>query len=586
MSTRKWKTAWSDAVLRIGSGRALSTPVLVEYSVLALIGGSLLDLRFSDGALPNLLVAELLAVIAVVAFFVVMRATLLPVGERPSRPGVAWLVFLFAGVVRFAVLDLVSGTFGYNMLWSRLPGIVVVSLGACSLLAILESRRYEHAVTLKRLALEIEAELAIASRYEEDVANSRLAIESEVELELNPTLALIQERLARPDSPAVAEDDGQTAALIVGAITDLVRPLSHRLHDLAGAEEALELPKTEPLPWSALRVNAPEMIRPGPIALVLLLLVVRPVALVGLEPATISIAMSIVLVWLLLHAARAMWPQRFRSLTLWPALLALFVVYVAVFGASRLVVTIAQRFLGNSGSTDEAFVLIVFVGFGVALASAVTLLVVVSRRQEQAEESLRQLSESIALLTARKRKQLWINRRNLSWVLHGPVQSAMLSAAISLSQADLTEAQRRAIGTRIREAADNLTATPERRANLQLALAELSTVWSDSCVINVTISDDIAALLNEDSSTATSVSEIAREAVSNAVRHGHATAINIEIGPISAGRLHLSVSDNGDGIGPDPTPGLGSAILDELAIAWSRTSPSRGTLLKADVALG
>jgi anti-sigma regulatory factor (Ser/Thr protein kinase) len=328
------------------------------------------------------------------------------------------------------------------------------------------------------------------------------------------------------------------------------------------------------------------MIRPGPIALVLLLLVVRPVALVGLEPATLSIALSIALVWLLLHAARALWPSRFRSLTLWPALISLFALYVLVFGTSRFAVTIAQHFLNESGSSTGVFAVAVFVGFGVALASAVTLLVVVSRRQEQAEDSLRQLSESIALLTARRRKQLWINRRNLSWVLHGPVQSAMLSAAISLSQADLTEAQRRAIGTRILEAADNLTATPLRRANLQLALAELSTVWSDSCAIHVTISDDIAALLNEDSSTATSVSEIAREAVSNAVRHGHATAINIEIGPKSSGRLHLSVSDNGDGLGPDPTPGLGSAILDELAIAWGRTSLGRGTLLKADVALG
>jgi anti-sigma regulatory factor (Ser/Thr protein kinase) len=586
MSTRSWTAAWSDAVWRSGSGRALSTPVILGYAVLALIGGSLLDLRFTDGALQNLVVAELLAVIAVVAFFVAMRATLLPIGERPSRPGVAWLVFLLAGVVRFAVLNLVSGTFGYTMLWSRLPGIVVVSLGACSLLAILESRRYEHAATLQRLARVIQAELVTVSRYEADVESSRLAIEGEVERELNPTLALIQERLARPDSPAVAEDDGETAALIRGALADLVRPLSHRLHDLAGAEEALELPKTERRTWSALQVSAPEMIRPGPIGLVLLLLVVRPVTLLGLDPAALSIALSIALVWLLLHAARDLWPSRFRSLTLWPALLALVVLYVAVFSASRLVVTIAQRLLGDSGSTDGAFVLIVFVGFGVALASAVTLLVVVSRRQEQAEESLRHLSESIELLTARKRKELWINRRNLSWVLHGPVQSAMLSAAIALSQADLSDAQRRAIGTRIREAADNLTATPERRANLQLALAELSTVWSDSCAIHVTISDDIAALLNEDSSTATSVSEITREAVSNAVRHGHATAINIEIGPKFAGRLHLTVSDNGEGLGPDPTPGLGSAILDELAMAWSRSSPGTGTLLKADIALG
>ena len=586
MSAENWKATWSDTVSRIGSDRALSTPVIAEYAAFALIGGPLLDVRFSDGSLRNLIVAELVAVIAVVVFLLAMRTSLLPVRERPSRPVVTCLVFLLAGVLRFLVLHFVGGPLEYEILWNRLPGIMIVSLGSLCLLAVFESRRFQHAATLKKLVRGNEAELVTAARYEADVANSRLAIEREVDRELTPTLMLIQERLVRPDAADVAEYDSETAEIIVETLAELIRPLSHRLHELAGDEEVIELPTMEYQSWSKLRVNPAEMIKPGPIACVSLLLVVRPTAILGFNSDTISLALSIALVWGLLRVARKVWPPRFRSMALWPALITLFLGYVGVFCASRIIVIIGQSLWGDSGDAVGFVGLLMFVGFGVSLASAVTLLVAIARRQSQVEESLSQLSDSIALLTARKRKQLWVNRRNLSWVLHGPLQSAMLSGAISLSQSDLTEAQRLAISTRIDQAVEHLAATPERSSNMQLALSELTTVWADTCAIRVELSDEIATLLAEDSNTSRCVSEIAREGISNAVRHGHATSIAVVFGPASSDRLRITVSDNGNGLASEITHGLGSAILDELAIEWSRISLGAGTILTADVALG
>jgi nitrate/nitrite-specific signal transduction histidine kinase len=93
-------------------------------------------------------------------------------------------------------------------------------------------------------------------------------------------------------------------------------------------------------------------------------------------------------------------------------------------------------------------------------------------------------------------------------------------------------------------------------------------------------------LLAEDSNTSRCVSEIAREGISNAVRHGHATSIDVVFGPASSDRLRITVSDNGNGLASEITHGLGSAILDELAIEWSRISLGAGTILTADVALG
>ena len=42
------------------------------------------------------------------------------------------------------------------------------------------------------------------------------------------------------------------------------------------------------------------------------------------------------------------------------------------------------------------------------------------------------MNEQIELAIARMRQEIWFTRRNLTWVLHGPVQSALVSATIRL----------------------------------------------------------------------------------------------------------------------------------------------------------
>lgn len=85
-------------------------------------------------------------------------------------------------------------------------------------------------------------------------------------------------------------------------------------------------------------------------------------------------------------------------------------------------------------------------------------------------------------------------------------------------------------------------------------------------------------LLIRENTVATHLFRIAQEAVSNAVRHGHATRIEIAL-TASPERLVLAVSDNGPGFDPARPPGrgLGLRIMNHRAVVCGGTfSVARG----------
>lgn len=73
------------------------------------------------------------------------------------------------------------------------------------------------------------------------------------------------------------------------------------------------------------------------------------------------------------------------------------------------------------------------------------------------------------------------------------------------------------------------------------------------------------------------VGDAVEEALANAVRHGHASKINIEMHLTEIGDLACAITDNGVGISVDSRPGLGSAIFESITGGnWSRTARHDG----------
>jgi two-component sensor histidine kinase len=83
------------------------------------------------------------------------------------------------------------------------------------------------------------------------------------------------------------------------------------------------------------------------------------------------------------------------------------------------------------------------------------------------------------------------------------------------------------------------------------------------------------------------VNEICKEAVSNAVRHGEAKIVDIEVDRSSDSIIFISASNDGRATDKSAIPGVGSKMFDELTIDWAlhTNRSSQRTILEAQLPL-
>ena len=100
-------------------------------------------------------------------------------------------------------------------------------------------------------------------------------------------------------------------------------------------------------------------------------------------------------------------------------------------------------------------------------------------------------------------------------------------------------------------------------------MREMIDLWSGVCTIYTSIPKAVHQITNKHVTAAEAFSEVVREAVSNAVKHGNADEIEITA-KLNDGVIDLQVINNGK----PPTEkqastGYGTRILNELTLSWS-----------------
>jgi two-component sensor histidine kinase len=115
-------------------------------------------------------------------------------------------------------------------------------------------------------------------------------------------------------------------------------------------------------------------------------------------------------------------------------------------------------------------------------------------------------------------------------------------------------------------------------------ILELQEVWAGICEVKVSISERAKRALARSDDTSFCVNEILKEAVSNAVRHGDATEAKISIDRIADDLLRIEVSNNGAPPSKgETTQGIGSDLLDEICLTWSREGNRKQVQLIAEL---
>lgn len=98
------------------------------------------------------------------------------------------------------------------------------------------------------------------------------------------------------------------------------------------------------------------------------------------------------------------------------------------------------------------------------------------------------------------------------------------------------------------------------------------------------MTEEAEAAISESRRLAECVTEIAREAVGNAIRHGRAREISLGISVVD-GLLVLRSSDDGASASPNGRPGLGSRMLEETCVRWTRVRIDGSTVLTTWLAI-
>jgi two-component sensor histidine kinase len=372
----------------------------------------------------------------------------------------------------------------------------------------------------------------------------------------------------------IAKADAEVALGILRAsIDDVVRPLSHYLDS--------QVPKWQPpdVPVSTLRIDwkraasaatNPREIRPGVIVMALVVTSLPTMlARYGLAFALGLYATAIAAGWCALGlsrhavgtaAARMSEPMRWT-------------VFACCLLISGQIMGLASYAWTRGTATPLGYVFLVppfclFIGFIVALATTGRRLA--SQIEAELEVTNRQLRWTLARSQEIQRQR----KRALIHVLHGHVQAAMGASFLRIqNERDHPERMQEllvSIEADLERAISRLSRHQDEPDDLTVVVRRIATTWTGVARIEHSITPRTLVALRGDPVCLTSLNDLITELCFNSVKHGDASVIEVAVTVTQPRAVLLEVRDNGELTVILGDGGLGTQLLENCAIDWSR----------------
>ena len=285
---------------------------------------------------------------------------------------------------------------------------------------------------------------------------------------------------------------------------------------------------------------------------------------------------------LTMQLMRVAWPRLPERMSALARAVAFFVAMGVVTSASVLTSLAFSEQLRQAAPLLSAFWNCLTAGLVIALSGGA--IAAMQSAQRSLLELQDELKREVALLNAAGRQsQLALGR-----VLHGPVQDAIASALRRVESGipdDALPALVIDLNTTISAVLTAEQRTDEARS-FTAAMSEVRELWEGVCRIDVSVSDADTHAIQLDPAATVALIELAREACSNAIRHGDATRCAIEV-RVNSGESVIQLEVFNDGLPPQAEAhrGQGSQLFDELSVRWARTAVPGGTRVSAAIPL-
>ena len=500
-----------------------------------------------------------------------------------SRPIFVLLAYVLSGFGRGFIAWALGGWLGIipaDELAFRLVGGAVFVSGSLITLSIFVASQLKHEAALAGL----ETEKALLDEL-------RGGIRERIKIQQETLLETVQQALA-PVIKRVKEFEAKSEPLLViaelkAAVEQVVRPLSHDVGNLnfdsnsqakpsMPADFVATVQRTKRIWPKSVSVGA--MFMPGITAIVVAISTFTPIS-IGMQKGGSALLASVTLMlfaYLFLKAAQQGLEQFW--LPLWLAGFAVALVYLALAALTKVVLPIAG-FYANDAAIGQYYLLLLIAGTFAFMQQ------VVRTQRLAAEKQLKDVIENLAILNSQLRQEVWLNRRRIASVLHGPVQAALYASAMRLAQAEKFDKTLIDVVQRDIESALLKLEEGSDGESFSEVAGQIASLWAGSCDIEIEISSDAEERISANRVAETCVTEVVREAISNAVKHGGATQAKIKISLEKSKLLRVVIENDGIPAKQGAKTGFGSDFLEEVAYAWSLKSTSGTTTLKAKIAV-
>lgn len=555
---------------RLGGPNAITLPAWLLTLPGAVVSAFLTadDPKFVE-ALPWLAVG-LAGHLACGAVMFVGWLTVLSPKPRASRPWAYVAVVALGGVARGLVIAIMTTSWGLAhdlSLPFRLTSAPGTMLLWFSLATLIVDGTRRHRATMRALRTELDRERRVARESTRLVREYRADIVESTQ----QTVAVQLEHAI-----ALSSDPDEAARHLRQVVDDVVRPLSHELdmrtvhedellREVEHAGEHGRLPLRDYFhvsltarPFSPLLTA---VIVAGTTAYLTMALLGPIWGLAGVALAALAMGLASLLARSELLPAIRDWPLYGRALVVlagWCVIGLLDGLVLVGFALARGASDVPYEM----GTWVMAVLVSMLIAVLAQIAGAVDGAVAFQRERDEAE--LRQAAMSMEWTTSRLRQQAFLEQRALGRALHGEVQARIVSVALQIqinppADASATVA---ALSEQVREALSE-------RAEVCWTdeLDDICELWADAIALSIEIDPHAAAMLDADALAAQAVVEVVREAVTNAVRHGQADEVTVQIGP-EVDAIEVTVRNDGALVTPPVRSGLGTHLLDAVCIAW------------------
>jgi hypothetical protein len=567
-----------DSISKFGSADSLNWRVLALFAVPAFSSTLFFEMDRLGGSPFGWFWLTFGAYAVTVITLWVLSETTNQRSWQKSRPLTVLFILIVAGMARGSFMYFVgmqTGLVPADDFWYRMISAPMFITFSVFFFATPVTAHLEHRRMLAQLARERGELDRLQTSLASQVRSRRLELTSQARQLLEPAIWELRKHLA----DAVTRGSVQQAVSEISRITDsMVRPISHRFakEEQYGVSSTTEQPiiKTETDAWPR-RVTLGTMLPVFFIFTAGIILGGPSFVLVdgparGL-PAAVGLSLIFSIgVWVMSRVLRGVVMATIPAFILLSALLALigagFYPLNSIFQLSSSFGIQAMVFMSQVGGLIFIFQLI-------------------QLRRKLLVERLAAVNETLDGLNTRLRQELWLTQRDIGLLLHGPVQGSFYAAAMKLSNTSrVDEALIEEIRQDIGAALLKLNSNPALQVTkLETQLESITEAWGESLDIKFAAPEGLLAQLGEDPVGTRVLIEVIREAITNAVKHGAATKIAIELAQTETG-ARLTIQN--DGLPPNPaTKGLGTEMFDEVSSAWTLEPAPAGARLELEIAL-